>query len=92
MLAWKVVSRFCNAVNYYKLFNIPINFTEEQLKSSYLELVKQYHPDLSKHPNAGDMFRAIQEGYATLSDATARLKYQSNQTGASADPDQCEIL
>lgn len=84
MLSWRVVNRFCtkasNNINYYKLFNIPINFTEQELKTAYLELVKQYHPDLSKQPNAAEMFRTIQEGYNTLSDTSSRLKYQSTQT------------
>jgi len=53
MLAWRVLNKFCTTtINYYKLFNIPVNFTEQQLKASYLELVKKYHPDLSQEPNA----------------------------------------
>lgn len=34
----RILARFTTAqtVNYYKLFNIPPNFTEQQLKASYL--------------------------------------------------------
>lgn len=33
----RILARFATqAVNYYKLFNIPPNFTEQQLKASYL--------------------------------------------------------
>ena len=41
-----------NKVNYFKIFNLPFNFTEQQLKTSYLSLVKKYHPDLTEDPNA----------------------------------------
>ena len=50
-------------VNYFRLFNLPHHFTEEQLKTSYLQLVKIYHPDLTNHPDAPSVFRNIQEGY-----------------------------
>lgn len=33
---------------YCKIFNLPVSYTDEQLKNSYLELVKKYHPDLNK--------------------------------------------
>lgn len=92
MLARRILSKFCTTTNYYKLFNIPTNFTEQELKTAYLELVKKYHPDLSKEPNAADMFRTIQEGYAILSDSSTRIKYQSTQTEASPDLDQSEIM
>lgn len=50
----KLISRQCfsfsKKTNYFKLFDLPHNFTEEQLKASYLELVKKHHPDLTKDP------------------------------------------
>lgn len=75
MLFSRVIRCF-STQNYYKIFNIPPNFTEDQLKTAYLDLVKQYHPDLSKDPNASEMFRVVQEGYAVLSDPAQRLKHQ----------------
>lgn len=72
--------RSFSTTNYYKFFNIPPNFTEEQLKTAYIDLVKQYHPDLSKDPNASEMFRLVQEGYSVLSDPAQRLKHQEDHS------------
>lgn len=61
-LYYKNILRFSTKEpsNYYKLFNLSAGFTDDQLKSSYLELVKKYHPDLSDDPNSTDIFRDIQ--------------------------------
>lgn len=63
---------FCSNANpkvpdYYELFNLEANFTDAQLKSSYLELVKKYHPDLSLEDDSKDIFKMVQDGYAILS-------------------------
>jgi DnaJ-class molecular chaperone len=63
---------FSNKVNYYRLFDLPRNFTDEQLKAAYLELVKKYHPDLTDDPQAAELFKQVQEGYAILSDPERR--------------------
>lgn len=96
MLFSRVIRTFSTA-NYYKIFNIPPNFTEEQLKTAYLDLVKQYHPDLSKDPNAAEMFRIVQEGYSVLSDPAQRMKHQEvNSNGdealSSSDKDTAEEM
>jgi DnaJ-class molecular chaperone len=86
MFGLRLIGRFgSTGTNFYKFFNIPVNFSEQELKTSYLELVKKYHPDLSKEADAAEMFRLVQEGYAVLSDATTRIKYQQ------AHPDTSEI-
>jgi DnaJ-class molecular chaperone len=67
---------FSNKPNYFKLFDLPFDFTEQQLKNSYLELVKKYHPDLTKDPAAAEVFKQIQAGYEVLSDQTKRREHQ----------------
>ena len=96
MLFSRVIRSFSTA-NYYKIFNIPPNFTEEQLKTAYLDLVKQYHPDLSKDPNAAEMFRIVQEGYSVLSDPALRTKHQEvhangGETLSAADKDTADEM
>lgn len=41
-----------NLSHYYRILNLTPGYKEEELKNSYLELVKKYHPDLNKDPNA----------------------------------------
>lgn len=71
---------FASKSNYFKLFDLPYDFTEEQLKQSYLELVKKHHPDLSADPLAPEIFREVQIGYEILSDPTKRREHQLEQS------------
>jgi hypothetical protein len=44
--------------------NWPI--TAEEVKTQFKKLVKQYHPDVNKRPDAEDRFKAITEAYGLL--------------------------
>lgn len=49
------------------LFELPANFTEDQLQQSYRKLVKQYHPDVNQDDSkANEKIRLINDGYAQL--------------------------
>lgn len=51
----------------YEIFKLtPATLTEANLKKSYRELVKQYHPDRNKASNATERFQKIQLYYALL--------------------------
>lgn len=51
----------------YEIFKLtPATLTEANLKKSYRELVKQYHPDRNKAPNATERFQKIQLYHALL--------------------------
>ena len=55
--------------NYYEILGVDKNATEDQIKSAYRKLAKQYHPDL--HPGdatAAEKFKQINEAYEVLSD------------------------
>ena len=48
------------AENYYKILGVDKNASQDEIKSAYRKLVKQYHPDL--HPidaAAAAMFKEI---------------------------------
>jgi DnaJ-class molecular chaperone len=42
--------------------------SEEEIKSAYVFLVKQYHPDLNKSESAARMMSLVNEAYETLND------------------------
>lgn len=62
--------------NYYDVLGVPKNATQDQIKSAYRKLAKQYHPDF--HPNdaaAAEKFKEINEANETLSDEGKRKQY-----------------
>ncbi|MGI6787665.1 MAG: molecular chaperone DnaJ [Acholeplasmataceae bacterium] len=65
------------AKDYYKTLGVDKNATEEEIRKSFRELAKKYHPDVSKEPNAEEKFKEIQEAYAVLSDKEKRQQYDT---------------
>jgi len=63
------------ATDYYALLGLPRNATEEQIRSAYRKLARQYHPDVNKDAGAADKFKQITEAYEVLSDAERRQRY-----------------
>ncbi len=61
--------------DYYKILGVNKNANDEDLKQAYKQLVKKYHPDISKEPNAEERLKEITEAYAVLSDPTKRQQY-----------------
>ena len=52
------------------------------IKKSYYQLAKQYHPDTNKDPSAKEKFVEIQSAYEILSDESKKAQY--DQFGSSA--------
>lgn len=63
------------AVTLYGVLGINRLATAEDIKSAFRRLAKQWHPDVSREPDAADMFRQINSAYETLRDPTTRRKY-----------------
>lgn len=61
--------------NYYARLGIPHTATQEEIRNAYHLAARKFHPDYNKDKSAVEVFLQIQEAYDTLSDATARIKY-----------------
>lgn len=63
--------------DYYRILELKTNRVSiDEIKTSYRELAKKYHPDVNyKDTKAEERFKDINEAYRVLSDASARRKY-----------------
>ncbi len=62
--------------NYYEILGVDKKASQDEIKSAYRKLAKQYHPDL--HPGdsaAAEKFKEINEANETLSDPQKRSAY-----------------
>lgn len=64
------------ARDYYETLGVKRNATEEEIKSAYRKLARQYHPDRNPgDKQAETKFKEVQEAYDILSDKTKRAQY-----------------
>lgn len=64
------------ADDYYKTLEVGKSATAEEIKKSYRNLARKYHPDLNQDdPKAKEKFQKLQEAYDVLSDPEKRKQY-----------------
>jgi molecular chaperone DnaJ len=61
--------------DYYEILGVPRNASQEEIKSAFRRLARQYHPDVSDAPDAEERFKEINEAYGVLSDPEKRRRY-----------------
>ena len=61
--------------NYYEILGVAKDADEAAIKKAYRKLVRKYHPDVSKEPDAVERTAEINRAYETLSDKEKRAEY-----------------
>src|SRR5579885_2340073 len=62
---------------FYGTLLVAEDATDTEIRSAYRRLAKQWHPDVSKEPDAKERFQTIQRAYSVLSDPRLRRKYDA---------------
>lgn len=80
------------ARDYYEILGVARGADKSEIKKAFRTLAREYHPDVSTHPDADERFKEINEAYEILSDDDKRARYdrfghagvQGNGFGAGA--------
>ena len=61
--------------DFYEILGVGRNASDDEIKSAFRKLARQYHPDVNKEADAEEKFKEINEAYGVLSDAEKRARY-----------------
>lgn len=61
--------------DYYEVLGVSRAASQDELKSAFRKLARNYHPDVNKSPDAEEHFKELNEAYAVLSDTDKRAAY-----------------
>lgn len=63
------------AEDLYETLGVSRSASEVDIKKSYRQLARKYHPDVNKEKGAEDKFKKIQRAYEILSDSQKKAQY-----------------
>ncbi|WCJ43633.1 Chaperone DnaJ-domain superfamily protein [Euphorbia peplus] len=61
--------------DHYAVLGVSPNATVPDIKRAYRLLARKYHPDVSKHSQAGELFKSVRQAYEILSNEVTRSQY-----------------
>jgi curved DNA-binding protein len=61
--------------DYYAVFGVARDATQDEIKRAYRKLARKYHPDVSKEADAEERFKEVGEAYEVLKDPEKRAAY-----------------
>ena len=61
--------------DYYALLGVSRGASQDDLKKAFRKQALKYHPDRNQEPGSEAQFKAINEAYGELSDASQRARY-----------------
>ena len=70
-------AQYTNTTTLYSVLGIQRTATDDEIKSAYRRMAKQWHPDVCKEPNAQEMFIRIKEAHELLSNPNKRARYDA---------------
>jgi len=63
------------AQTFYEVLGVPDDASQEAIQDAYREKVKEYHPDVSDDPDAGEVFKDVVQAEEVLGNPDEREKY-----------------
>ena len=74
--------------DYYKILGVTPETPVTEIKRAYRKLARQYHPDVSKLPDAEARFKEITEAWEVLQDKEKKAHYDQVRQGGWKQPSQ----
>ena len=70
--------RYCrnmSGITYYHILGISSDATDDEIAAAFRRKVKQWHPDICRHPDAEERMREINKAAEVLCDPERRARY-----------------
>lgn len=76
--------------DYYRILGLQEGAGEEEVRSAFRSLVKQFHPDVNAEPGTHERFIEIQEAYEVLTDPERKAAFDLRRQARKISRDELE--